>query len=388
MNRLKGCAVAVAWLCCGSYSWAVVNGFVETFNGDGPYEGLDNPGWVITGDSTFEDGGLRFVNQASVDQFGRRLSGRGSFRAVIEFRDLFLGDLDLFSSDDAGGVLSLLYDFTPSDDTGDAISIGLSENTGTPPNEWTLAVSASGAGPIVGGSVPQAITTPVGLALVLVYDDMRRQFTVTYDNNVGDAIPPLEFGPYPFDRNIDESEQVINLAAYACCAFTMQSGLLDYFAVEPFSDISGDFNGNRVLDAGDIDELSARIRAATNDQHYDLNADSVIDDLDRPVWVHDLKQTYFGDADLSGTFDSTDLVQVLASGEYEDDIDLNSTWLTGDWDGDGDFTSCDLVVALADGGYEAAAVPEPAGVMLMAAAALLVTRNRSRPITRRTQDAP
>jgi hypothetical protein len=64
-------------------------------------------------------------------------------------------------------------------------------------------------------------------------------------------------------------------------------------------------------------------------------------------------------------FDSTDLVQVLAFGEYEDGVELNSTWLTGDWGGDGEFTSGDLVVALADGGYEvAAAVPEPNGVLL------------------------
>jgi hypothetical protein len=87
-----------------------------------------------------------------------------------------------------------------------------------------------------------------------------------------------------------------------------------------------------------------------------------------------------GDADLNGSFDSTDLVQVLAFGEYEDGVELNSTWLTGDWDGDGDFTSGDLVVALADGGYEAgaAAVPEPASAMLAMASAALVPMCRRR----------
>ena len=36
-----------------------------------------------------------------------------------------------------------------------------------------------------------------------------------------------------------------------------------------------------------------------------------------------------GDTDLSGSFDTSDLVQVLVSGEYEDDIELNSMWHRG-----------------------------------------------------------
>jgi hypothetical protein len=78
----------------------------------------------------------------------------------------------------------------------------------------------------------------------------------------------------------------------------------------------------------------------------------------------------------------------LASGEYEDGVELNSTWLTGDWNGDGEFTSVDLVVALADGGYEkgedAAAVPEPVSVLFTTiAAALVAIRRRGCAKTRR-----
>jgi hypothetical protein len=164
-------------------------------------------------------------------------------------------------------------------------------------------------------------------------------------------------------------------------------GVLDFLSVTPFSDVPGDFNGNGILDAADIDQLSEQVRSNANDPLYDLNADAFVNDLDRQVWVHDLKSTYFGDADLNGTFDSTDLVQVLASGEYEDGVALNSTWLTGDWDGDGDFTSGDLVVALSDGGYEAgatAAVPEPTPVLTMTAAAVIGARRHRRSKTRRT----
>jgi hypothetical protein len=96
-----------------------------------------------------------------------------------------------------------------------------------------------------------------------------------------------------------------------------------------------------------------------------------IKDLDeRIAFVHDVAKTWMGDANLDGEFNSTDLVEVLAAGEYEDNIASNSGWSDGDWNADSDFNSSDLVVALADGGYEqgprpsAAAVPEPSAMAL------------------------
>jgi hypothetical protein len=81
--------------------------------------------------------------------------------------------------------------------------------------------------------------------------------------------------------------------------------------------------------------------------------------------VHDLKKTFFGDADLDGEFTSRDLVNLFQAGTYEDGLPGNSTWETGDWNGDRNFTSSDLVLAFQDGGYEQGprasdhAVPEP-----------------------------
>ena len=76
-----------------------------------------------------------------------------------------------------------------------------------------------------------------------------------------------------------------------------------------------------------------------------------------------------GDANIDGVFNLTDLIDVLANGEYEDSIAGNSTWSEGDWTNDNEFDSGDLVVALASGGYvagaAAAAVPEPAGAVLL-----------------------
>lgn len=52
-----------------------------------------------------------------------------------------------------------------------------------------------------------------------------------------------------------------------------------------------------------------------------------------------------GDSNRDGVFNSSDLVLVFQAGEYEDEIDGNSTFEEGDWNGDGDFDSADLVFA-------------------------------------------
>ena len=106
----------------------------------------------------------------------------------------------------------------------------------------------------------------------------------------------------------------------------------------------GDFNVDGVLDAIDIDTPTAAVGGG--DLEYDLDGDGFVTDADRDVWVIDLRKTWFGDADMDGLFSSADFVEVFVIGEYEDDIDGNSTWGEGDWDGDADFTSGDFVRAL------------------------------------------
>jgi len=120
------------------------------------------------------------------------------------------------------------------------------------------------------------------------------------------------------------------------------------------SELSGDFNGDGTLDAGDINLLFVEIRNGTNDAAYDLNDDSLVNAADRDVLVKTLIGTSYGDANLDGVFNSNDLVAIFIAGEFEDGVALNSGWETGDWDGDGEFGSGDLVVAFQDGGYEAA----------------------------------
>ncbi|MCA9212096.1 MAG: tandem-95 repeat protein [Planctomycetales bacterium] len=58
-----------------------------------------------------------------------------------------------------------------------------------------------------------------------------------------------------------------------------------------------------------------------------------------------------GDSNGDGIFNSSDFVLVFQAGEYEDNIEGNSTFEEGDWDGDGDFTTNDFVFAFQFGQY-------------------------------------
>ena len=141
-----------------------------------------------------------------------------------------------------------------------------------------------------------------------------------------------------------------------------------------------DFDGDGMLDVDDVNLLSEAIRAGTNEAAFDVNGDAIVDRSDLQFFVGDPSKlhTYIGDANLDGEFNSSDLVAVFISGEYEDDAIGNSTWGTGDWDGNGDFESSDLVFAFIDGGFEAgpraaAAVPEPTSIAMALSAFCLLT---------------
>ena len=168
----------------------------------------------------------------------------------------------------------------------------------------------------------------------------RVRLVTTWENDTDETI---EFGPLSSDE--------------------MQFMFYIYYPDKP---LAGDFNGDRVLDLRDIRQLSREVRSGDNDIDFDLNADGLVNQTDRRIWVEDLKRTYFGDANLDGEFNTNDLVAIFQEGEYEDQIDRNSRWEEGDWNGDQDFNTSDLVFAFQGGGYEqgprneqAEAVPEP-----------------------------
>jgi uncharacterized protein (TIGR03382 family) len=134
-----------------------------------------------------------------------------------------------------------------------------------------------------------------------------------------------------------------------------------------------------------IDRLSAAVREGNSDAIYDVNADGQVNAADRDTLIKQINRTYFGDANFDGRFDSGDLVDVFAQGQYEDGVVGNSSWAAGDWDGDGDFSTSDLITAFQDGGYADAqgggiAVPEPASMAWAAVAALAAVGRRRRQV--------
>ena len=157
----------------------------------------------------------------------------------------------------------------------------------------------------------------------------------------------------------------------------------------------GDFDLNDVLDVVDIDLLATLLDRGEitcpckGDTFLPFSLDGKLgigaDDFH--FWVKELKNTYFGDANLDGEFNSADLVQVFQANEYEDDLDNNSGWADGDWNADREFTSSDLVAAFQDGGYghgpriAARMVPEPSHTMILCIGFFIVLRNRLRPLS-------
>lgn len=139
--------------------------------------------------------------------------------------------------------------------------------------------------------------------------------------------------------------------------------------------VAGDFDQDGRLMVSDVDLLSQQIRSGIQDAAFDLTQDGRVDLRDHDSWVKQLRKTYFGDANLDGSFDGADFVNVIQTGQYEDAVEFNSTWATGDWNGDGDFTTSDLVGAFQDGGYEkrpcscVAEIPEPTSIVMLIAGA-------------------
>ncbi len=138
----------------------------------------------------------------------------------------------------------------------------------------------------------------------------------------------------------------------------------------------GDFNGNGVRDVDDIDQLTRQAATKNHDSGFDINGDSLVDVLDIQAWVGDLENTWVGDSNLDGEFNSTDFISAFQAGKFE--TAEMSVWSEGDWTGDGVFESGDLVAAFQDGGFELGprsagqSVPEPMSLLMLAVSVIML----------------
>ncbi|MFC1759303.1 hypothetical protein ACFL2H_11140 [Planctomycetota bacterium] len=125
-----------------------------------------------------------------------------------------------------------------------------------------------------------------------------------------------------------------------------------------------DYNHNGAVDVDDLDIQREALNADEYLEAFDLEFDGIIDESDRRILVEQFANTWFGDANFDGEFNSRDLVQVFMAAEFEDGIVGNSTWAEGDWNGDGEFSTQDFVISFSGGGYEnglrsTVEIPEP-----------------------------
>ncbi|MCC6679935.1 MAG: hypothetical protein IT445_03440 [Phycisphaeraceae bacterium] len=149
-------------------------------------------------------------------------------------------------------------------------------------------------------------------------------------------------------------------------------------------DARGDLNPlpDQLIDAADIDYLFDQWYLASPDLRCDLNNDGIVGALDAAILVKMILGTHFGDANLDGIVNLSDL-QIL--GDHWQSTTAN--WSMADFTGDGKVNLADLQV-LGDnwgataGDFQALAalyIPEPAALgLLLTASTLMLSARRAR----------
>ncbi|MCA9201255.1 MAG: hypothetical protein KDA87_27125, partial [Planctomycetales bacterium] len=364
------------WSLMVAGSSAQIEGFNEPFDwvgsyrsDDGVFGGLHDPGWLIIASTANETGVVMeakppitaeerdpdFVRFNSAD---RAVNTVGGFIERVEFTDVHLMSVAEFQGPPGTASGIDLLHFRNHETRSGGLFLRVLESLDGDPSVWSLV--SSDQENLTGYEVPAGQS----IAFEIHYDYWQGSVFYIYDNNTSDDIErPYQLGPYENDAPFSDSQPTAVIVRAA--GWAEAEAVLDHWSLTPFMDPSvPDFDGDGTLNVSDLELLQSVVRTDQNPRRYDLNVDRIVDEDDVRYWVHEIRDTYFGDANLDGEFNSRDLVEIFVAGEFEDQLELNSTWSTGDWSGSGEFDSSDLVLAFQDGGYEqgprtAAFVPEP-----------------------------
>ncbi|MEZ6119269.1 MAG: lamin tail domain-containing protein [Pirellulaceae bacterium] len=177
--------------------------------------------------------------------------------------------------------------------------------------------------------------------------------------------------PWPEEWDAGESLQRVRADAFGNRGVNWVASAVRPAQFSELISLTGDVNRDQLINGADVDLLCAAILRMETELSYDLNQDQVVDRSDLTMLLDDILNARTGDANLDGRFDSSDLIYVFQSSEFEDATPDNSTWTEGDWNCDGEFTTGDLVAAFQSGGYNfganaadstpSAALPHEAG---------------------------
>ncbi|MCA9150430.1 MAG: DUF2202 domain-containing protein [Planctomycetales bacterium] len=107
----------------------------------------------------------------------------------------------------------------------------------------------------------------------------------------------------------------------------------------------------QLIEVTDIDDLAIAIDSSDH-ADIDLVYQNLLKGSNNHLAAFTSHIGVVGDSNQDGVFDSNDLMLVMQSGEYEDGVDNNSSYVEGDWNGDGDFDTTDFVFALQNSSYE------------------------------------
>ena len=209
-------------------------------------------------------------------------------------------------------------------------------------------------------AVPDEFLVPAG-ATNFVLDVLRNDHAANPD--IGEGLVVFRASQLPPDVgtleiNSDGSALVVSLEPTATGSFVLNYFVSDASTPERGTvtvvvgdqNVAGDFDGDGVLTNLDIDDLSSAIRAGLTLPVHDLNGDGRVDRQDRDTWISDLRETFVGDANLDGEFNTADLVTIFVVNKFESGQPAG--WAEGDWNGNGTFDSADIVSAFVAGRFE------------------------------------
>ena len=135
--------------------------------------------------------------------------------------------------------------------------------------------------------------------------------------------------------------------------------------------VIGDFDFSGGYNAADVDLLNTQIPGTVPpvDPKFDVapfgSPDDIIDTNDRDTWIRTLVGSNYGDTDLDGDIDTSDLTISIIN--FTSAGGTGKFWSDGDTDGDMDVDTLDLTTSIINftGAAAATAIPEPGSLMLL-----------------------